>query len=125
MPEPSVSTVPEDAVVEPVPAGVQTLTLEAAPEDACFVEVDEAATRKLGIMGWIAIAWLVMLVLGAFLVPLLPVASPNKPFLDHINEGPSLGHLFGTDGSGQDMFSRVLWGARHRCWWRRSPSCSG
>jgi len=113
MPEPSVSTRHDDPdeVETPVPAGVQTITLDAAPEVAGFA-VEESATRKLGIMGWIAIGWLAALLLGAILVPILPVTSPSKTFLDNINEGPSLGHWFGTDSSGQDMFSRVLWGAR-------------
>ena len=30
--------------------------------------------------------------------------------LDHVNEAPTLRHLFGTDQVGRDVFSRTLWG---------------
>jgi peptide/nickel transport system permease protein len=115
MPEPSVSTVPQEET-EPVdalvPAAVQTLAVDTAPEDAGFVIVDEAATKKLGFMGWLAIGWMVAIVGGALLVPFLPVPSPNQSFLDALSQGPTMQHIFGTDSNGQDLFARVLWGAR-------------
>ena len=110
MPEPSVDPVTTDETSTPVVAGVQTLTLE--PSAAPPVQVEKAATKKLGVFGWIAIIWLVAVVAGALLAPVLPISAPDKKFILEARDGPSLSHPFGLDGIGQDMFSRVIFGAR-------------
>jgi peptide/nickel transport system permease protein len=50
-------------------------------------------------------------VLAALLAPILPIDDPEA-----LSEGsylsPSANHWFGTDGSGRDVFSRVIWGGR-------------
>jgi peptide/nickel transport system permease protein len=51
-------------------------------------------------------------VLSALLAPWLPIPAPDKKFISLAGDGPSLAHPFGLDGIGQDMFSRVIWGAR-------------
>ena len=38
---------------------------------------------------------------------------PNETDAVNTLQGPSLGHLFGTDNLGRDIFSRVLWGGRY------------
>jgi peptide/nickel transport system permease protein len=50
----------------------------------------------------------VLVVLGAVIAP----QSPNAVNLEIALQGPSLAHLFGTDATGRDIFSRVLAGAR-------------
>ena len=58
-----------------------------------------------------------LFLLAALVVPNL--IGPNDPFaVDPANafQGPGLGHLFGTDQSGRDEFSRVVWGARQSLW---------
>jgi peptide/nickel transport system permease protein len=52
------------------------------------------------------------LVLVAVLAPLLAVASPYAQTLSDRLLPPSARHLFGTDGLGRDIFSRVVFGAR-------------
>lgn len=71
----------------------------------------EARTR-LSLPGVVAAATLTILVLCA-LVP--GVIAPYEPLaIDPANAfmPPSLEHLFGTDDSGRDVFSRVVFGAR-------------
>jgi peptide/nickel transport system permease protein len=52
------------------------------------------------------------LVLVAALAPLLAAASPYAQTLGDRLLPPSAQHLFGTDGLGRDIFSRVVFGAR-------------
>src|SRR4051812_46941967 len=116
MPEPSVSTT-ELPAAEPagtetaVPAGVETFILVAPPleEDTT---VEQSAPRKLGPFGWLAMGWLGLVAFMAILAPYLPLADPHKPFIESLSQGPSTGHLLGTDSIGEDLFSRVCWGAR-------------
>jgi peptide/nickel transport system permease protein len=95
----------------PVEAGVQQLVLEPAPAGTP-VEVEKSSTKKLGVVGWIAIVWLVLVLGSALFASLLPIPAPNKTFIQQAGEGPSAGHIFGLDSSGQDMLSRVVYGAR-------------
>jgi peptide/nickel transport system permease protein len=85
-------------------------------QQAAVVADDGVVTRRLGVMFWIAIAWLVVVVLAAILAPWLPIKDPNKNYID-----PSLGRppyspssefWFGTDKDARDMFSRTIWGGR-------------
>jgi peptide/nickel transport system permease protein len=94
----------------PVPAGTQELVLEPLIAPAPIVE--KSATKKMGVVGWIAVVWIVAVVGSAILAPLLPISAPDKKFIAEAGNGPSLGHPFGLDGIGQDMFSRVIYGAR-------------
>jgi peptide/nickel transport system permease protein len=117
MPEPSLSS-PETGVfgkgvaVEDgaVAAGTQTLVFDTSHGGEG--DVEKSATKKLGIMGWLAIIWMGLVVGCAILAPYLPIPPPDKHFLLDTNSGPSLSHPMGTDGTGQDMLSRVIWGAR-------------
>lgn len=56
------------------------------------------------------------LLLGALLAlaVLAPVIAPHDPraLVGNALEAPSSRHLLGTDGIGQDVFSRVVWGTR-------------
>ena len=48
----------------------------------------------------------------AIFAPLIAPYDPNAPDLLHALQRPSWQHLFGTDQSGRDVLSRVLYGAR-------------
>ncbi len=109
MPEPSLSSASATDRGDVV-AGVQPLVLDAPPADVG--EVEKSATKRLGVFGWVALVWIVAIVLVAVLAPVLPIAKPTQTFIGHEAEAPSLAHPMGTDGTGQDMFSRVIWGAR-------------
>lgn len=64
-----------------------------------------------GILSWIGLVVLVGFIFtGIFGPVLVPIerTSPTNPFL----LPPSSQHWMGTDGSGRDVFARVIWGAR-------------
>jgi peptide/nickel transport system permease protein len=55
---------------------------------------------------------IVGLVLVAVLAPLLAASNPYEQVLGDRLLAPSATHLFGTDGLGRDIYSRVVYGAR-------------
>lgn len=67
---------------------------------------------KLPALVVIAIAWALLIVLGAILAPILPIPDPNVPDYENIGSGPMPGHPLGTDQLGRDMLSRIVWGAQ-------------
>lgn len=69
--------------------------------------------RQLGIVRVLSMAWIVIVVLGAVLAPVLPIARPETldPFHRLLLPG-SAGHLLGTDDLGRDVLSRLIYGAR-------------
>jgi peptide/nickel transport system permease protein len=52
------------------------------------------------------------LILVALMAPFIAAQSPLEQFLGDRLQPPSARHLFGTDGLGRDIFSRVVYGAR-------------
>jgi peptide/nickel transport system permease protein len=70
---------------------------------------DFFARKPLGGIGAVLVALLIVVALAA------PIAAPY-PYDEGVAaerlRGPSLAHPFGTDASGRDMLSRVIWGAR-------------
>lgn len=53
-----------------------------------------------------------LIVLAAFLAPIIAPYPPNEAkFLEQL-QAPSFQHLMGTDSAGRDVFSRTLYGAR-------------
>jgi peptide/nickel transport system permease protein len=77
---------------------------------------DQALERRLGIFFWIAIAWVVVIVMLAILAPWLPLKDPDQRYLDREQGLPPYSpggeHWFGTDRDGRDMFARTIFGAR-------------
>jgi peptide/nickel transport system permease protein len=70
--------------------------------------------RRIGLIAWIAIVWLILVAVIAALAPFLPLKDPlfGVDYL-HTKAGFfSAGHLLGTDDSGLDVLSRSVWGAR-------------
>ncbi len=68
--------------------------------------------RRLGPVGVISAALVVLVVLMAVLAPWI---APYDPFVGSVtdrHQASSLAHLMGTDQSGRDIFSRIIWGAR-------------
>ena len=70
------------------------------------------ARARLGVAGLVCAAILVLVVLAALLAPLLAPYSPYDGSIvdQHLPSGP--GHLLGTDQSGRDILSRLMWGGR-------------
>jgi peptide/nickel transport system permease protein len=91
--------------------------------------VEPARKKRLGIGAWLAIVWLVGLILAAIIAPILPIAGPNETFTSiqraqapfaTINEpggGTTTpfaeGHILGGDRNGHDLLSRAIYGARN------------
>jgi peptide/nickel transport system permease protein len=61
----------------------------------------------------IAAAFLVLLVLVAIFAPLVAPYDPDTGSLGGAYQGSSLDHLLGTDASGRDILSRLIYGARY------------
>ena len=59
----------------------------------------------------IAILWIVLVVLAAFLPGLIAPDNPLAVTID-IKTAPSWHHIFGTDEIGRDLFSRVVYGSQ-------------
>jgi peptide/nickel transport system permease protein len=55
---------------------------------------------------------LALFVLAAIFAPLLTSADPNKSSLTNTLKGPSAGHPLGFDGTGRDVWARLVYGAR-------------
>ncbi|MFD6280665.1 ABC transporter permease [Streptomyces sp. NPDC060209] len=72
--------------------------------------VERGARRPLSVV--IAGAVLVLVILAAVLAPLLAPYAPDAIDLSASLVGTGGEHLLGTDSSGQDLLSRVLYGAR-------------
>lgn len=93
--------------VVPEPMSIHVAAVEA---DA---EVELSATKRLGIAGWFAIAWMVFVIGSAILAPVLPIDDPIKGDLLHVRASPGeAGHLLGTDDNGRDVLARTIWGSR-------------
>jgi peptide/nickel transport system permease protein len=65
--------------------------------------------RKSAMLGLVII---VMLVIMAVLAPWIAPFDPAKQSWTAVRKAPSVVNWFGTDESGRDLFSRVVWGAR-------------
>jgi peptide/nickel transport system permease protein len=91
----------------------ETETAAAEPAVLPAEEIETAPTRRLGVFGWFSLLWLGGLTLLALLAPILPLKDPDHSYLEIVREPPiQPDHLLGGDGSGRDMLSRVIWGAR-------------
>lgn len=90
---------------------------EQSPSDQAAQSADVApeveARKRIGAVGWVACGWLLLVVLVAIIVPLLPLDNPNTSVAAIARKGPFTdGHIFGGDGNGRDLLSRVAWGTR-------------
>jgi peptide/nickel transport system permease protein len=81
-----------------------------------------ATSSALGLMSFrrlnlkastiVGIVLVALIVLPAFLAPLIAPYDPNEADFLNLRKPPSLEHLMGTDSAGRDIFSRVLYGVR-------------
>ena len=65
--------------------------------------------NKLAVLGLILFT---IIILATIFAPLLSPYDPLKVDLRSMRQPPSLDHWFGTDNTGRDVFSRVLYGGR-------------
>jgi peptide/nickel transport system permease protein len=71
-----------------------------------------ARRRLRHVGGWVGLAILVGVAGLSVLAPLLPIPKPTDIQPAIALQPPSLGHPFGTDSLGRDMFSRVVNGVQ-------------
>lgn len=103
-----------DAEVAPADLEALDLPLEVAPI-ATEQEIERAATKRLGLIGWFAIGWMVLVALMAIAPQMFPVPAVDERFREPIitdDFGPQPGHPMGFDSSGFDMLSKVVYGTR-------------
>jgi peptide/nickel transport system permease protein len=68
-----------------------------------------ARRKPLGFIGLLIVAALIVM---AVFAPQIATHNPNQIDLRHRLEGPSSQHWLGTDNTGKDVFSRLVYGAR-------------
>lgn len=73
---------------------------------------ESAGRRRLSVLFWVAVGWLLLIALAAILANVLPIPNPTDIGTAAPGMGPSWGHPFGTDELGRDLLSRVIFGAR-------------
>jgi peptide/nickel transport system permease protein len=86
-----------------------TLEIDVAEE---AVTQPARKDRKLGMLFWAAIGWLVFVFAVAILADVLPLPSPTDMDMLERRAPFSAEHWLGTDGLGRDELSRLIHGAR-------------
>jgi len=71
-----------------------------------------AVAKRLGPIGIVCLAIIVIVVLMAALAPIIAPYDPFEGRVTDRHQAWSLAHLMGTDQSGRDILSRIIWGAR-------------
>ncbi len=76
-------------------------------------EEADPTKKRLGVLFWICVGWIVLVAFGATFANLLPLPNPNLGNYNSVqNAGPGWGHILGTDDLYRDIFSRLVYGAR-------------
>ena len=86
-------------------------TLELSIKDDVSV-VAAPRTRRLGVLFWLAIGWMVFVFAVAIFADVLPMPSPTDMDMLERRAPFSFAHWLGTDGLGRDELSRLIHGAR-------------
>lgn len=69
--------------------------------------------RRVRVGLWIAVLYLVLVIVWAFLPSLFAPASPTTGIAADALQAPSAAHWFGTDATGRDVYTRVVHGSVH------------
>ncbi|WP_420970076.1 ABC transporter permease [Bradyrhizobium sp. B120] len=85
-------------------------TLELSLDEAEATPVRRR--RRLGMLFWCAIGWMVLVFAVAIFADLLPLPSPTDMDMLERRAPMSAEHWLGTDGLGRDELSRLIYGAR-------------
>jgi len=70
--------------------------------------------KKVGLLFYLCVGWLVLLVVLAVIYPILPLPDPSRTGQGPARMAPfeDMGHILGTDSLGRDMLARLIVGAR-------------
>lgn len=125
MHEPSPDDIAPDALPDHGEELIQTLVgderrhdvpTDTATQHFAAVQAGSVRVKRTGLTvgAWLALGWMTLLMIAAILAPILPIPDPiNDADPVKAAQGPTLHHIFGLDGNGRDVFSRVIWGARN------------
>jgi peptide/nickel transport system permease protein len=89
--------------------------LDPAATTGWSVALRLGGVRRRLLRSRVSLVGFVIVGIVALAALLAPWIAPDKPLASHPEatlQGPSWSHLFGTDATGFDIFSRVLYGAR-------------
>src|SRR5690349_15353826 len=86
-----------------------TLELDLAEE---AVSLPAKKGRRLGMLFWAAIVWIIFVFAVAIFATVLPLPSPTDMDMLARRAPFSAAHWLGTDGLGRDELSRLIYGAR-------------
>ena len=86
-------------------------TLELSVRDELAAE-PVRRRRRLGVLFWSAVVWIVLVFALAILAQLLPLQSPVDMDMLERRAAFSGEHWLGTDGLGRDELARLVYGAR-------------
>jgi peptide/nickel transport system permease protein len=87
-----------------------TLELDVAEE--AVSQPERKKGRRLGMLFWVAIGWLIFVFAVAIFATVLPLPSPTDMDMLERRAPFSAEHWLGTDGLGRDELSRLIYGAR-------------
>lgn len=104
------SGIPAAAASVPGPATAQVSP--SPPDDQASSGAGIRKPRPFGIVFWVAVVYLVVLVLAAIFAEVLPIKDPADTFAGTSRNGPSPEFWFGNDGAGRDIFTRIIYGAQ-------------
>lgn len=80
---------------------------------AVVIETPPPPRKKSRVGFWVAVAWLVIVVLGALLADVLPLRDPNAQTITSRLSAPGEnGFILGADAIGRDILARLVFGAR-------------
>jgi peptide/nickel transport system permease protein len=106
-----------------IQAPPRTLVAESGAETTLAAQEagPQREVKKLGFGFWLAVGWLALIVGLCVLAPVLPFVddkgAPSPEARALISEGkdvpPSADNWFGADATGNDIFSKVIWGGRN------------
>jgi peptide/nickel transport system permease protein len=86
-----------------------TLELDLA-EEAVVAPLRKG--RRLGVLFWAAIVWMIFVFAVAIFAGLLPIPDPTTMDMLERRQPFSMQHWLGTDGLGRDEVARLIYGAR-------------
>jgi len=80
--------------------------------DVTVSEAPARRGRRLGLLFWMAIVWMIFVFAAAIFADVLPLPSPTDMDMLEKRAPFSAEHWLGTDGLGRDELARVIYGAR-------------
>ncbi|WP_249129697.1 hypothetical protein [Bradyrhizobium sp. AUGA SZCCT0283] len=90
-------------------------TLELAIDEGVAAQPAKRG-RRLGLLFWMAIGWMIFMFAVAILAPVLPLPSPTDMDMLERRAPFSMEHWLGTDGLGRDELSGSSMAREFRSW---------